>query len=207
MSRESAGTPEQSFYLRGLLAGIAARNASKLEVVNGVGDAVPPDGEAPEPAFNLASKLVECAAEDRAPAATERPLLARQGLLYLGPEKDGFEVQIAVPDGRIDALQLLGLAAVCQQFANGSVEFDEWGNASLRVVSVCAAPEALRRIESIGLKTAHVLVEPPVFRRRLLSGEMESLAESMKGKGLFTLLEIAALLPEPGVPYSRLLND
>ena len=178
--------PEGSFYLRGLRAGIAARTVSKPEA----GSVAALAGEATRPEFHLASKLAECAAEDRAPDATERRLLSQRGFLYLGPEKDGFLVQAVVLEQRIDAHQLLGLAAMCQQFANGSVEFDEQGNASLQVVSVCDAPEVLRQMEASGLKVAGESTEFSASRRRLLSSEMVSLAERMEAGGRFTFREI-----------------
>ncbi len=163
-------------YVQGLRAGIAARTAG------GRGEEAPPQ---PLPdAFDLPSKLAGCAAEDRAPDAEERLSFAQHGFRYLGPEKDGFLVGIPLPDGLIAARQLLALASLCQQFADGSVEYDPQGWLGLQVVSVCDAPEVLRQIESAGLKAApEPRVESSATRKRLLSSEMTSLAERIKTRG------------------------
>ncbi len=183
-------------FARGVRAGIAARGMDRRALARVLEETIPPggsddSGDAAEAAFDARARLAECAAADRAPDAEERPRFAEFGLVYLGPEQDGFRVCFHAPDGNLEPGCLRALADLSQRVANGSVGIDGRGGLSLRVVSVIDAPEAWRRLEAAGLRMGELTVQvteesgerteegivlsPP--DGRLLSGQMNRLAD------------------------------
>lgn len=219
-----------ALYVEGLRAGIVARGAVGQERTCSLADAIAmlddkgvsdksgleesSNGSHGESHFDVLSRLADCVAQDRAPDAEEHPRFAEHGLTYLGPDKDGFAIQVVLPHGSLEPGQLRGLAAICQQFANGCVSLCGQGGVSLRVVSVVEAPEVLRQIEALDLrlgKSPSCTVEDqlnrtrshagncelPVPQRCLLSGQMLALAALLDAdgaKGTIHLSSMAGLI-------------
>jgi ferredoxin-nitrite reductase len=96
-------------------------------------------------------KLLENAENNQPPDRADRFRFQWFGLFCLAPEKDGFMLRVRVPGGQLQAFQLRGLAGIAQEFANGSVEINPWAGLDLRIVTAREAPEALRRLETLGL--------------------------------------------------------
>ena len=214
-----------ALYVEGLRAGIVARGAVGQEQPCSLEDAIAlrgdkgvsdesrleesANGSHEESHFDVLSRLAECAAQDRAPDAEERPRFAEHGLVYLGPDKDGFAVQVVLPHGSLEPGQLRGLAAICQQFANGCVSLSEQGGVSLRVVSVGEAPEVMRLIEALGLRlgtSPSYAIEDQLSRLRsdaggrelpvpqgcLLSGQMLALAALLDAEGAKSMIHLSS---------------
>lgn len=188
-------------YLQGLRAGVAARGMQRremarlLEAAVGGGEdgTTTKTGDLNEGRFDLFAKLAECAAADRAPDAGERVLLESHGFTYLGPDEDGFVVRMYPAEELLTAAVLRALAALCQNFGNGSVQLEGRYYLVLRNVDILEAPEVLRRIEAAGWQTAGGREDPVkgasvggtdqvagpelcVPSGRLCSGQMLSLA-------------------------------
>lgn len=155
-------TPEQSSYLTGFFAGMAARGLR-------FGDVEP----APQPAQKVSlddlifeervkrelhpldayPRLLENASGNRAPEKDDLFRFKWNGLFFLTPSKEAFMARLRIPGGALKSFQLREIAKIAQQLTTGYVQITTRANLQIRLIEPKNAPEVLRRIQSVGLHT------------------------------------------------------
>ena len=154
-------TEEQSRYLTGFFAGIAARGLR-------FADAEPVPGERSIAAEDLIFEervkrelhpldgfplLLENAAHNKAPDKEDIFRFKWNGLFYLTPNKEAFMARLRIPGGVVKTYQLRELARIARELTSGYVQVTTRANFQLRLIQPRDAPEILRRIQAIGLHT------------------------------------------------------
>lgn len=155
-------TPEQSSYLTGFFAGMAARGLRFGDVE-----------AAPQPAQKVSlddlifeervkremhpldafPRLLENAATNRAPEKDDLFRFKWNGLFFLTPTKEAFMARLRIPGGALRSFQLREIAKVAQELTSGYVQITTRANFQIRLIQPKDAPEVLRRIQSVGLHT------------------------------------------------------
>lgn len=153
---------EQSNYLTGFFAGIAARGQrfSDVEAAPLVEKTVSHEDLIfeervkrelhPLDAYPL---LLEHAAANKAPEKEEIFRFKWNGLFYLTPNKEAFMARLRIPGGQLRTFQLRELANVAKQLTTGYVQITTRANLQMRLILPKDTPEFLRRIQSVGLHT------------------------------------------------------
>lgn len=153
---------EQSNYLTGFFAGIAARGQrfSDVEAAPLVEKTVSHEDLIfeervkrelhPLDAYPL---LLEHAAANKAPEKEEIFRFKWNGLFYLTPNKEAFMARLRIPGGQLRTFQLRELADVAKQLTTGYVQITTRANLQMRLILPKDTPEFLRRIQSVGLHT------------------------------------------------------
>ena len=154
--------PEQSNYLTGFFAGLAARGLrfGDVEATPAVERRVSLDDLIfeervkrelhPLDAYPL---LLEHAAANKAPDKEELFRFKWNGLFFLTPNKEAFMARLRIPGGVLKTFQLREIAHIAQQLTTGYVQITTRANFQIRLVAPKDAPEVLRRIQSVGLHT------------------------------------------------------
>ncbi|MGV3532202.1 MAG: NirA family protein, partial [Chthoniobacteraceae bacterium] len=155
-------TAEQTDYLSGFFAGIAARGLR-------FGDVEPaPQGSPAAPLEDLIfeervkremhpldayPQLLEAAGANRAPDKEETFRFKWNGLFFLTPTKDAFMARLRIPGGLVKTFQLREIARVAQDLTTGYVQITTRANFQIRLIQPKDTPEVLRRIQAVGLHT------------------------------------------------------
>ncbi len=155
-------SPEQTNYLSGFFAGVAARGQR-------FGDVEP----APQPDAKVAlddlifeervkrelhpldsyTQVLENAAHNKAPDKEETFRFKWNGLFFLSPTKDAFMARLRIPGGVLKTFQLRELAKIADELTSGYVQITTRANLQIRLIQPKDAPEVLRRIQAVGLHT------------------------------------------------------
>jgi ferredoxin-nitrite reductase len=154
---------EQTAYLEGLFVGLKNRGLAFADVEpNPMATTAKPDFSSfvaeerikrelhPLDAYPL---LLEHAAANKAPDKETTFRFKWHGLFYLTPRKESFMCRLRIPGGVIKSFQLRELARISQELTSGYVQITTRANLQLRLIEPKNAPEALRRIQAVGLHT------------------------------------------------------
>jgi len=153
---------EQTNYLTGFFAGIAARGQSFTDV-----EAAPVVEKTvshedlifeervkkelhPLDAYPV---LLDHAARNKAPEKEEVFRFKWNGLFFLSPNKEAFMARLRIPGGQLRTFQLRELAHVAKELTTGYVQITTRANLQMRLILPKDTPELLRRIQSVGLHT------------------------------------------------------
>ena len=155
-------SPDQTNYLTGFFAGIAARGQrfSDIEPSPAVAKEVSNDDLIfeervkkelhPLDAYPL---LLEHAAVNKAPEKEEIFRFKWNGLFFLTPNKEAFMARLRIPGGLVRTFQLRELANIAKELTTGYVQVTTRANFQMRLIQSKDTPEFLRRIQSVGLHT------------------------------------------------------
>src|SRR5580704_14202171 len=155
-------SPEQTNYLSGFFAGIAARGQSftDVEAAPAVEKTVSHEDLIfeervkkelhPLDAYPL---LLEHAAMNKAPEKEEVFRFKWNGLFYLTPNKEAFMARLRIPGGQLRTFQLRELAQIAKQLTTGYVQITTRANLQMRLIQPKDTPEFLHRIQAVGLHT------------------------------------------------------
>lgn len=153
---------EQTNYLTGFFAGIAARGLrfGDLEVAPAMEKKAPHEDLIfeervkrelhPLDAYPL---LLENAVANKAPEKEEIFRFKWNGLFYLAPNKEAFMARLRIPGGQLRTFQLREIANIAKELTTGYVQITTRANFQIRLIQPKDAPEVLRRIQSVGLHT------------------------------------------------------
>ncbi len=97
--------------------------------------------------------LVEHARENKKPERENVFRFKWHGLFHLTPNADGFMARIRIPAGQLRSFQLREIARISQELASGFGDITTRANVQIRVFQPKDAPEALRRLQNVGLFT------------------------------------------------------
>jgi len=159
-------TTEQTNYLTGFFAGLAARGLKFSEVEPSPVLAQPAGKRVvledlifeervkhelhPLDAYSL---LLDNAAHNKAPDKEETFRFKWNGLFYLTPVKDSFMARLRIPGGVLKSFQLREIARIAQELTTGYVQITTRANLQIRLIQPKDAPEVLHRIQTVGLHT------------------------------------------------------
>jgi len=149
---------EQTQYLTGFFAGIAARGLRFSEVEPSL---KPPREDLifeervkhelhPLDAYE---QLLDLAAANRAPEKDDLFRFKWSGLFYLSPAREGYMAWLRIPGGHLMSFQLRELARVAEQLTSGHVQITTRANLQMRLIQPKDTPELLSRIQAVGLHT------------------------------------------------------
>jgi ferredoxin-nitrite reductase len=155
-------SPEQTNYLTGFFAGIAARGQRFGDVE--ASPAAEKQVSHEDLIFEERVKkelhpldaypvLLEHAAANKKPEKEEIFRFKWNGLFYLTPTKEAFMARLRIPGGLVRTFQLREIAHVAQQLTTGYVQITTRANFQIRLIQPKDAPEILHRIQSVGLHT------------------------------------------------------
>ncbi|HEY3900443.1 MAG TPA: NirA family protein [Chthoniobacter sp.] len=153
---------EQTQYLTGFFAGVAARGQRFSDVVAGpvaektvsVDDLIFEERVKRElHPLDAYPVLLEHASGNKAPEKEEIFRFKWNGLFYLTPNKEAFMARLRIPGGQLRTFQLRELAQVAKQLTTGYVQITTRANLQMRLIEPKDTPEFLHRIQSIGLHT------------------------------------------------------
>jgi ferredoxin-nitrite reductase len=154
--------PEQSNYLTGFFAGLAARGLrfGDVEAAPAVEKKVSLDDLIfeervkrelhPLDAYPI---LLEHAAANKAPDKEDLFRFKWNGLFFLTPNKEAFMARLRIPGGVLKTFQLREIAQIALQLTTGYVQITTRANLQIRLIQPKDAPEVLRRIQAVGLHT------------------------------------------------------
>ena len=154
--------PEQSNYLTGFFAGLAARGLSFGDV-----EATPQSKKTvnlddlifeervkhelhPLDAYQ---DLLDNAVHNKAPDKEEIFRFKWNGLFFLTPNKEAFMARLRIPGGIVKTYQLRELANIAKEITTGYVQITTRANLQIRLIEPKDAPAFLRRVQSVGLHT------------------------------------------------------
>ncbi len=155
-------SPEQTNYLSGFFAGIAARGQrfSDVEAAPAVEKTVSHEDLIFEERvkkelhpLDAYPVLLEYAAANKAPEKEEIFRFKWNGLFYLTPSKEAFMARLRIPGGLVRTFQLRELANVAKELTTGYVQITTRANLQMRLIQPKDTPEFVRRIQSVGLHT------------------------------------------------------
>jgi len=155
-------TGEQSNYLTGFFAGIAARGQrfGDVEPMPAVGKTVSHEDLIFEERvkrelhpLDAYPVLIDHAATNKTPEKEEIFRFKWNGLFYLTPNKEAFMARLRIPGGLLRTFQLRELANVARELTTGYVQITTRANLQMRLIQPKDTPELLRRIQSVGLHT------------------------------------------------------
>ena len=155
-------SPDQTNYLTGFFAGIAARGQrfSDVEAPPAVEKQVSHEDLIFEERvkkelhpLDAYPVLLEHAATNKSPAKEEIFRFKWNGLFYLTPNKEAFMARLRIPGGLIRTFQLRELANVAKELTTGYVQITTRANLQMRLIQPKDTPDFLRRIQSVGLHT------------------------------------------------------
>ncbi len=155
-------TAEQTDYLSGFFAGVAARGlrfgdvepapqaASAVLLTDLIFEERVKREQHPLDSY---PQLLEAAGANRAPDKEETFRFKWNGLFYLTPTKDAFMARLRIPGGVVKTFQLREIARVAQELTTGYVQITTRANLQIRLIQPKDTPELLRRIQAVGLHT------------------------------------------------------
>jgi ferredoxin-nitrite reductase len=155
-------TEEQTRYLTGFFAGVAARGLSfgdleahtEPEQQTSLGDLIFEERVKKElHPLDAYQTLIENATANKAPDKEEIFRFKWNGLFYLTPNKEAFMARLRIPGGVLRSYQLRELANIAKDLTTGYVQITTRANLQIRLIEPRNAPEVLRRIQAIGLHT------------------------------------------------------
>jgi len=155
-------SPDQTNYLTGFFAGIAARGQrfSDVEAPPAVEKQVSHEDLIFEERvkkelhpLDAYPVLLEHAATNKSPEKEEIFRFKWNGLFYLTPNKEAFMARLRIPGGLIRTFQLRELANVAKELTTGYVQITTRANLQMRLIQPKDTPDFLRRIQSVGLHT------------------------------------------------------
>jgi len=155
-------TTEQTQYLSGFFAGIAARGQrfSDVEPAPVAEKKVPLDDLIFEERvkrelhpLDAYQHLLDNAVGNKAPEKEDIFRFKWNGLFFLTPTKEAFMARLRIPGGQLRTFQLRELAKVAKELTTGYVQITTRANIQMRLIQPKDAPEVLRRIQSVGLHT------------------------------------------------------
>ena len=155
-------SPEQTNYLTGFFAGIAARGQrfSDVEAPPAVEKTVSHEDLIFEERvkkelhpLDAYPVLLDHAAANKAPEKEEIFRFKWNGLFYLTPNKEAFMARLRIPGGLVYTFQLRELAKIAKELTTGYVQITTRANFQMRLIQPKDTPEFLRRIQSVGLHT------------------------------------------------------
>jgi ferredoxin-nitrite reductase len=155
-------SPEQSNYLTGFFAGVAARGQRFGDV-----EAAPTSGKQishedlifeervkhelhPLDAYPV---LLENAAANKAPDKEEIFRFKWNGLFFLSPNKEAFMARLRIPGGQLRTFQLRELAHIAKELTTGYVQITTRANLQMRLIQPKDTPALVQRIQHVGLHT------------------------------------------------------
>ena len=155
-------SPEQTNYLTGFFAGVAARGQRFSDAE------APPAAEKQVADEDLIFEervkkelhpldaypvLLDHAAVNKTPEKEEIFRFKWNGLFFLTPNKEAFMARLRIPGGLVRTFQLREIAKVAQELTSGYVQITTRANFQIRLIQPKDTPEVLRRIQSVGLHT------------------------------------------------------
>jgi ferredoxin-nitrite reductase len=155
-------TDEQSSYLTGFFAGIAARGERFIDVES------PPPSETKVSLADLIfeervkkelhpldayQQILDNAGTNKLPEKEDIFRFKWNGLFFLTPNKEAFMARLRIPGGQLTTFQLRELASVARELTSGYVQITTRANVQIRLIQPKDAPAVLRRIQSVGLHT------------------------------------------------------
>ncbi len=155
-------SPEQTNYLTGFFAGIAARGQrfsdveptpqpeKQVELDDLIFEERVKRELHPLDAYPV---LLDHAAANKAPEKEEIFRFKWNGLFYLTPNKEAFMARLRIPGGLVRTFQLRELAHVAKELTTGYVQITTRANFQMRLILPKDTPEFIRRIQSVGLHT------------------------------------------------------
>ncbi|MGV3533155.1 MAG: NirA family protein, partial [Chthoniobacteraceae bacterium] len=155
-------TAEQTDYLSGFFAGVAARGLrfADIEPAPQRTPAAPLDDLIFEERvkremhpLDSYPQLLEAAGANRSPDKEGAFRFKWNGLFFLTPTKDAFMARLRIPGGLVKTFQLREIARVAQDLTTGYVQITTRANFQIRLIQPKDTPEVLRRIQAVGLHT------------------------------------------------------
>jgi ferredoxin-nitrite reductase len=163
VDNESFST-EQQEYLKGLLAGVAARRSAPAsdpgDLQREAQDRTEAEGGklVPEEAakrrkhpLDRLDEISALAAEAKFPKGLDVFLGKFHGLFYVAPAQNAFMCRLRIPGGILTAHQFRGVAAIADDLAGGYADITTRANLQLREIPAANPPEVLFRLSEIGL--------------------------------------------------------
>ena len=165
---DQAFSPEQQDYLKGFMAGVAAKRGQALSAVS----ERPADlgREAQDRVIAAGGKLVAeehakrgqhpldrmgeisaMAADAKFPKGTDVFLAKYHGLFYVAPAQHSYMCRLRIPGGLLHGWQLTGVAAIADELGGGYADVTTRANLQIRDIGAAAAPEVLTRLIDLGL--------------------------------------------------------
>ena len=151
---------EQTNYLTGFFAGIAARGQRFNDSVPSLEKPVEKETLIfeerikkelhPLDAYPL---LLDYAVSNKAPDKEDLFRFKWNGLFFLAPNKEAYMARLRIPGGQLRTFQLRELAQIAHELTSGYVQITTRANFQIRLIQPKDAPEVLRRIQSVGLHT------------------------------------------------------
>jgi ferredoxin-nitrite reductase len=155
-------SPEQTNYLTGFFAGIAARGQrfSDAEASPAVEKQVALDDLIFEERvkrelhpLDAYPVLLDHAAANKSPEKEEIFRFKWNGLFFLTPNKEAFMARLRIPGGLLRTFQLRELANTAKELTTGYVQITTRANLQMRLIQPKDTPAFLHRIQSVGLHT------------------------------------------------------
>ena len=153
---------EQTNYLTGFFAGIAARGQrfGDVEAAPAVEKTVSHEDLIFEERvkrelhpLDAYPVLLDHAAANKAPEKEEIFRFKWNGLFFLTPNKEAFMARLRIPGGQLRTFQLRELAQIAKQLTTGYVQITTRANLQMRLIQPKDTPEFLHRIQAVGLHT------------------------------------------------------
>ena len=155
-------TAEQTQYLSGFFAGIAARGQRFADVEPApvadrkvsLDDLIFEERVKRElHPLDAYQHLLDNAVRNKAPEKEDIFRFKWNGLFFLTPTKEAFMARLRIPGGQLRTFQLRELAKIAKELTTGYVQITTRANLQIRLIQPKDAPEVLRRIQSVGLHT------------------------------------------------------
>ena len=155
-------SPEQSNYLTGFFAGVAARGQrfTDVEGAPAVGKTVSHEDLIFEERvkkelhpLDAYPVLLDYAAANKSPEKEEIFRFKWNGLFYLTPNKEAFMARLRIPGGQLRTFQLRELAAIAKDLTTGYVQITTRANLQMRLIAPKDTPALVQRIQHVGLHT------------------------------------------------------
>jgi ferredoxin-nitrite reductase len=167
-SRLGAGeefSGEQQEYLKGLLAGAAARMAlapaadpadlqrAAQDRAVAAGGVLTAEEQAKRRLHPLDrfDAVAELAAAGKFPRGTDVFLGKFFGMFYVAPAQNAFMCRLRIPGGILTAAQARGVAAIAEDLGGGHADITTRANLQIREIGAAGPPEVLMRLAEIGL--------------------------------------------------------
>lgn len=155
-------SPEQTNYLAGFFAGVAARGQRFTDVE--AAPAVERTVSHEDLIFEERVKkelhpldaypvLLDYAAANKAPEKEEIFRFKWNGLFYLTPNKEAFMARLRIPGGQLRTFQLRELAHIAKDLTTGYVQITTRANLQMRLIAPKDTPALVQRIQHVGLHT------------------------------------------------------
>ena len=164
-------SPEQQEYLKGFMAGVAARRGPTMQHHNApTSDSTDLAHAAQDRVLAAGGKLVAeeqakrnkhpldrigeisaLAAESKFPKGTDVFLAKYHGLFYVAPAQNSFMCRLRIPGSILQAWQMHGTADIADDLGGGYADITTRANLQIREIGAQSAPEILTRLADLGL--------------------------------------------------------